>query len=83
MMTSEVGGIERTWRALPVEHDRFVRAYGPQAKQMAERLIDANYYELIGSDCHQMGHIEAIRHTLTRPYLHKVLDSGKLLNATL
>ena len=58
-------------------------AYGPQAKQMAERLVDAGYYELVGSDCHQMGHIEAIQHTLTRPYLHKLLDSGKLLNSTL
>lgn len=58
-------------------------AYGPQAKQIAERLIDAGYYDLIGSDCHHMGHIEAMRHTLTRPYLHKLLASGKVLNATL
>ncbi len=58
-------------------------AYGPQAKQVAEKLIDAGHYELIGSDCHSMGHIEAMRHTLTRPYLHKLLASGKLLNATL
>jgi len=58
-------------------------AYGPQAKQIAEKLIDAGAYELIGSDCHSMGHVEAIKHTLTRPYLHKVLASGKLLNARL
>ena len=58
-------------------------AYGPQAKQIAEKLIDAGAYELIGSDCHSMGHIEAMKDTLTRPYLHKLLASGKLLNATL
>lgn len=58
-------------------------AYGPQAKQIAEKLIDAGHYELIGSDCHSMGHVEAMKHTLTRPYLHKLITSGKLLNATL
>jgi len=58
-------------------------AYGPQAKQIAERMIDAGYYELVGSDCHNMNHVQAIRHTLTRPYLHKLIGSGKLLNASL
>lgn len=58
-------------------------AYGPQAKQIAERMIDAGYYELVGSDCHNMNHVQAIRYTLTRPYLHKLIGSGKLLNATL
>ena len=58
-------------------------AYGPQTKAIAEKLIDAGYYELIGSDCHNMNHIQAIRNTLTRPYLHKLIGSGKLLNSTL
>lgn len=58
-------------------------AYGPQARQIAERLIDAGSYELLGSDCHNMNHVEAIRNTLTRPYLHKLIASGKLLNSTL
>lgn len=58
-------------------------AYGPQAKQIAERLIDAGFYELLGSDCHHMGHIEAIKNSLTRTHLHKLLASGKLLNGGL
>lgn len=58
-------------------------AYGPQAKQIAEKLIDAGYYDLVGSDCHSMNHVQAIRNTLTRPYLHKLIASGKLMNATL
>lgn len=58
-------------------------AYGPQAKQIAEKLIDAGHYELIGSDCHSMNHVQAIKNTLTRPYLHKLIASGKLLNSTL
>lgn len=58
-------------------------AYGPQAKQIAERLIDAGHYELLGSDCHSMNHVQAIKNTLARPYLHKLIGSGKLLNTTL
>ncbi|MBL7951998.1 MAG: histidinol phosphatase [Flavobacteriales bacterium] len=58
-------------------------AYGPQARHIAERLIDAGHYELIGSDCHSMNHVQAIKNTLSRPYLHKLIASGKLLNSTL
>ncbi|MBK9175021.1 MAG: capsular biosynthesis protein [Flavobacteriales bacterium] len=58
-------------------------AYGPKAREIAERLIDAGAYELLGSDCHNMNHIEAIRNTLTRPYLHKLMASGKLINQAL
>lgn len=58
-------------------------AYGPQARQIAERMIDTGYYEFLGSDCHNMNHVQAIRNTLKRPYLHKLLASGKLLNPTL
>jgi protein-tyrosine phosphatase len=58
-------------------------AYGPQVKTIAERLIDAGYYELLGSDCHNMNHVQAIQYTRSRPYLHKLIGSGKLLNSTL
>ncbi len=58
-------------------------AYGPGAKKVAEKMVDNGWYELLGSDCHSMNHIDLLRATLTEPYLHKVLASGKLLNATL
>jgi hypothetical protein len=58
-------------------------AYGPGAKKVAERLIDAGWVELLGSDCHSMNHVEAIKATLQEPYLHKAIASGKLVNATL
>ena len=58
-------------------------AYGPSVKRSAEKLVDQGWYELIGSDCHRMDHIGAIKATLREPYLHKVIGSGKLLNATL
>lgn len=58
-------------------------AYGPQAKLIAERLVDGGHYELLGSDCHSMNHVQAIKNTLARPHLHKLIASGKLLNAGL
>ncbi|MBK8614974.1 MAG: capsular biosynthesis protein [Flavobacteriales bacterium] len=58
-------------------------AYGPAARKAAEKYIDLGWYELLGSDCHRMDHIEAIKATLTEPYLHKVLGSGRLMNSGL
>ena len=57
--------------------------YGPAVKKAAETLIDRGWVELLGTDCHNLGHIEAIQDTLTEPYLHQVIESGKLLNARL
>ena len=58
-------------------------AYGPAAKKAAERIADRGWYELVGSDCHSMKHIEALRAARTEPYLHKLIAGGKLLNPTL
>lgn len=58
-------------------------AYGPAVKKAAEKITDMGWYELIGSDCHSMKHIEAMQVARTEPYLHKLIDNGKLLNATL
>jgi tyrosine-protein phosphatase YwqE len=58
-------------------------AYGPATKKAAERIIDKGWYELAGSDCHSMKHIDAMEAARTEPYLHKLIDSGKLLNPKL
>lgn len=58
-------------------------AYGPSTQKAAERIVDKGWYELVGSDCHSMKHIAAMEATRTEPYLHKVVESGKLLNPTL
>jgi tyrosine-protein phosphatase YwqE len=57
--------------------------YGPSVRKQAEKFIDRGWYELIGSDCHRMDHVHALRDTLIEPYLHKLVDSGKLMNAGL
>ncbi len=58
-------------------------AYGPGVKRAAEKIIDNGWYELLGSDCHRMDHVHAIRAAMTEPYLHKIIGSGKLLNERL
>ena len=58
-------------------------AYGPGTQKAAERIVDKGWYDLVGSDCHSMKHIEAMEATRTEPYLHKLVESGKLLNPTL
>jgi tyrosine-protein phosphatase YwqE len=58
--------------------------YGPGVKAIAERMIDQNMISLLGSDCHRMDHIGLIRNVAVyEKAMHKLVESGKLLNATL
>ena len=58
--------------------------YSPDVKRIAERMIDQNMISLLGSDCHHAGHIELIKNAAVyEKAMHKLLGSGKLLNATL
>jgi len=54
--------------------------YSPQTKKVAERLIDNNMIDLLGTDCHNMNYIKILKDSLTEKHLHKVLASGRLLN---
>ena len=55
----------------------------PEAQKIAERLIDAGLITFLGSDCHNVMHQKGIELARTKPYFHKLLDSGKLLNSEL
>ncbi len=57
--------------------------YSPETKKISERLIEDGMYDLIGSDCHHQGHIDLIKGCRTEKYLHKIIESGKLLNHSL
>lgn len=54
--------------------------YGPQVKKMAEQLIEKDYIDVIGSDCHHMGHLEMIDSLRTNPHVHKIVSKTNLLN---
>lgn len=57
--------------------------YGPAVKKMAEQLIDKDMIDVIGSDCHHLGHLELLDKMRTNPHLHKIAAKPDLLNKTL
>jgi protein-tyrosine phosphatase len=57
--------------------------YSPQVKNIAERMIDQNMISFLGSDCHHEGHIELMKKVVYEKSLHKLIESGKLMNAKL
>ncbi|OIQ32619.1 MAG: hypothetical protein BM555_04840 [Crocinitomix sp. MedPE-SWsnd] len=57
--------------------------YGPGVKKMAESLIDKDMIDVIGSDCHHLGHLELLDSVRTNPHLHKIINKPGLLNKEL
>jgi tyrosine-protein phosphatase YwqE len=57
--------------------------YSIDTKKVAIRMIENKMIDFLGSDCHHMGHVELMNHVVYEKSLHQLLDSGKLLNATL
>ena len=57
--------------------------YGPPVKKMAEQLIDRGWIDVVGSDCHHMGHMELLNSLRTNPHFHKIAEKPDLLNKTL
>jgi protein-tyrosine phosphatase len=57
--------------------------YGPPAKKTAEKLIDEKIVDVLGSDCHHLGHIELLKRACYLPYLGKAINTCELINARL
>jgi protein-tyrosine phosphatase len=58
-------------------------AYGPEVRKIAERLVDADMITLLGSDCHHIRHVEMVKQARKLPYIHKLVNSGLLINNSL
>lgn len=56
--------------------------YSPIVKSMAEKLIDNNMVEFLGTDTHTHAYVEAVNKALYSPYIEK-LAAGELLNERL
>jgi protein-tyrosine phosphatase len=54
--------------------------YSPDAKKVAEWLIEQDLIDLLGSDCHHLGHINLMKKSIQHPYLIKLIESGRLMN---
>ncbi|TND09084.1 MAG: hypothetical protein FD123_1487 [Bacteroidetes bacterium] len=57
--------------------------YSISTKRIAEQMIDRGMIEFLGTDCHHQGHVNLMQQVRKEKYLHKLLESGKLLNNTL
>ena len=56
--------------------------YSPGAKKLAEKLIDNNMVDFIGTDTHNIKHLDVLKHCMSEKYLRKVSELG-ILNNTL
>lgn len=52
--------------------------YGPEAKKLAEKMIDNEMVDLIGTDTHAMKHIHALKKCTKEKYFRKVLEFNLL-----
>jgi protein-tyrosine phosphatase len=57
--------------------------YGPSVRRIAEKLVEADLVDFIGTDCHHLGHISLLNQMRQSPILKKLIESGRLLNSTL
>jgi protein-tyrosine phosphatase len=57
--------------------------YSLETKKIAERMIDEGMIDLIGSDCHNMRHVQLMERARKEKYLHKLISKPDLINRTL
>lgn len=57
--------------------------YGTIARRIAERLVENNMVDLLGSDIHKTSHIEVYRRAIKQQSMCDLIASGQLLNSTL
>ena len=54
--------------------------YGRSAHELAHYLVKKGYYDLVGTDLHHLGHLEALHDGALSVSLKKLLDSGRIIN---
>lgn len=57
--------------------------YGRSVQELAQYLLKKHYYDLLGTDLHHGGHLEALRNPALAQQLKKVLDTGNFRNPEL
>ena len=50
--------------------------YGGGAKAIAEKMIDLNMIDFIGSDLHGQRHLDGLRKVVSEKHLHKIAAIG-------
>jgi protein-tyrosine phosphatase len=57
--------------------------YGRAVRELAEYLVNEEYYDLIGTDLHNINHLDALQRLGMNNFLKKLMSSEKLINAVL
>lgn len=57
--------------------------YGRSVKDLSEYLLSVDYYDLIGTDLHNINHLEALQKLEMSNHLKKLMSSDKLINKLL
>jgi tyrosine-protein phosphatase YwqE len=57
--------------------------YGKSVLDLAQHLLKKDYYDLLGTDLHHGGHLEALRNPALAQQLRKLLDTGRFRNTEL
>ena len=68
---------------LQVNIGSLVGHYGSGPKRIAERLVEYNLVDLLGSDVHKMSHIDLIRKAESNKVVKNLCASGRLKNSQL
>jgi protein-tyrosine phosphatase len=61
----------------------FANYYGKAPNELAQYLMKKGYYDLIGTDLHHARHLEALQQGAFAIPFKKLLDTGKIRNASL
>ncbi|MBW6478646.1 MAG: hypothetical protein K0B37_04390 [Bacteroidales bacterium] len=54
--------------------------FSKEVKKQAEKLIDADMVDFLGSDLHNLQYLQLLKNSLFEPYLEKVIKSGSIQN---
>ena len=57
--------------------------YSPQTKKVAERMVEADLIDVVGTDCHRLEHLITIEKQLNSKHFHLIADKKNLLNKSL
>ncbi len=54
--------------------------FSKEVKKQAEKLIDADMIDFLGSDLHNLNYLQLLKNSLYEPYLEKIIRSGNIQN---
>lgn len=57
--------------------------YGRSVTELAHYLLKNNYYNLLGTDLHHLGHLEGLQAIEIPDAVKKLIDSGQIINSQL